>query len=318
MKVTRLALALGLSLLTVAVIAGKGPTAQLVILNTTAHVDALGDLELTIIGMNFGTAEPWVFLAEIPATTVVSHTDTTIVATFSPAPASGTYLLSIMGHDPGGKKGKKKKSQRSLGTFDVTLGAGSGSQGPQGIPGPQGPQGPGGLLDQATLNAILARLDVVEQLSFRYLPQGDGTVLDTATGLFWLQDAACLGLAAFDQARVLVAGLDATQCNLSDGSSAGEWRLATDAEWVASMAAARALGCTRDGSQSPPSLTDVSGLLCLVDGTPPFNGPFAPPTQATYWAEGHVGFGLNFTADLLTGDLAMPHTTSSQGVWPVR
>ena len=66
MKVTRLALALGLSLAVVAVIAGKGPGGQLVILNTTAHVDAAGDLELTVVGMNFGAAEPWVFLAEIP------------------------------------------------------------------------------------------------------------------------------------------------------------------------------------------------------------------------------------------------------------
>ena len=97
MNVTRVALALGLSLTMVAVIAGKGPKRQLVILDAQVDLAAPGGPQLTVTGMNFGTAEPWVILGGTTVLDVVSHTDTEIVVKLDPALAPGTYLLSIMG-----------------------------------------------------------------------------------------------------------------------------------------------------------------------------------------------------------------------------
>ena len=53
---------------------------------------------------------------------------------------------------------------------------------------------------------------------------------DTLTGLIWLKDADCLPVADFEGAKALVAMLgDGThpECNLTDGSSPGDWRLPT-------------------------------------------------------------------------------------------
>ena len=156
MKVRHLALALGLSLVMVVGIAGQGKNAQLVIL----EAQVAGNL-LTVTGLNFGTVKPWVFVGgmAVPEDDIDdSHTDTEIMVTLDPFPDAGTYLLSIIRHDRVGKSKSKSKSksgksggrsQRSLGTFDLTLGA----------VGPQGPQGPTGLLDQPKLDFILARLD---------------------------------------------------------------------------------------------------------------------------------------------------------------
>jgi hypothetical protein len=56
---------------------------------------------------------------------------------------------------------------------------------------------------------------------------------------------------------------------LTDGSSAGDWRLPTKDEWSATIAAAVALGCkTRfESPSSSPSLTNDAGLGCLNVGT---------------------------------------------------
>jgi hypothetical protein len=59
-----------------------------------------------------------------------------------------------------------------------------------------------------------------------FTDKGDGTVTDELTGLTWLKNANCFETkswqAALDSANGLANGL----CNLSDGSVAGEWRLA--------------------------------------------------------------------------------------------
>ena len=123
MNITRLALALGLSLVTVAGVAGQGRNAQLVILDAKVT----GNL-LTVTGMNFGGGRPVVILGGtfwLPVTPV-SHTQ--LKATLNPLPPPGTYLLSVMRSGRGGKK--------RLGTFDLTLGA----VGIQGIQGDQGDQ----------------------------------------------------------------------------------------------------------------------------------------------------------------------------------
>jgi hypothetical protein len=106
--------------------------------------------------------------------------------------------------------------------------------------------------------------------SSRYVDCGNGTVTDTVTGLVWLRDATCLGQADWATANTVAASLEHGDCGLSDGSRAGDWRLATEAEWAATILRAFQLNCRGDGAY--PSLTNNGGTACLV-GTPQGSGP---------------------------------------------
>jgi len=69
----------------------------------------------------------------------------------------------------------------------------------------------------------------------RFSNSGDGTVTDNLTGLVWLEDASCAdlpgtlaeGKATWGGARAAADALANGTCGLSDGSSAGQWRLPT-------------------------------------------------------------------------------------------
>jgi uncharacterized protein DUF1566 len=104
----------------------------------------------------------------------------------------------------------------------------------------------------------------------RYVDCGNGTVTDTLTGLIWLRDAACLGRADWASANTVAASLKQGDCGLSDGSQAGDWRLATGSEWASTIARAFQLNCR--GAGAYPSLTDNGGTGCLL-GTPAGSDP---------------------------------------------
>jgi hypothetical protein len=98
----------------------------------------------------------------------------------------------------------------------------------------------------------------------RYRDCGNGTVTDNQTGLVWLANAECFGGLDWDEAMEVVAGLGDLQCSpkpgdcdcgLSDGSSPGEWRLASSDEWMAMVEAAEKLGCS-------PTITNDAGNDC--------------------------------------------------------
>jgi hypothetical protein len=58
-----------------------------------------------------------------------------------------------------------------------------------------------------------------------FTEHGDGTVTDNLTGLIWLKNANCFGLRTWTQALSDANGLASGSCGLTDGSSAGDWRL---------------------------------------------------------------------------------------------
>lgn len=58
----------------------------------------------------------------------------------------------------------------------------------------------------------------------------DGTVTDTRTGLIGLKNANCLGAKTWEEAMSETENLADGSCGLTDGSSAGEWRLPTKEE----------------------------------------------------------------------------------------
>src|SRR5262245_29769478 len=63
------------------------------------------------------------------------------------------------------------------------------------------------------------------------LGSSNGTVKDVTTGLVWLKNANCFGLTNWADANIKAAALASGQCGLTDGSKAGDWRLATKDEW---------------------------------------------------------------------------------------
>ncbi len=100
-----------------------------------------------------------------------------------------------------------------------------------------------------------------------YVNCGNGTVTDNRTGLVWLKNANCIGEVDWFTAMEFVAGLGDwpgrvdRDCGLSDGSSPGEWRLASAWEWERMVEDAVALGCV-NGNFGGPSITSDSGASC--------------------------------------------------------
>ena len=59
----------------------------------------------------------------------------------------------------------------------------------------------------------------------RFVDNGNGTVTDMASGLIWLKNASCFGSQKWEQAMNSAKSLADGQCGLTDGSTAGQWRL---------------------------------------------------------------------------------------------
>jgi hypothetical protein len=95
--------------------------------------------------------------------------------------------------------------------------------------------------------------------SARYTDNGDGSVTDNLTGLIWLKNASCFAPAVWATALNDVNQLASGQCGLSDGSSAGQWRLPNLIE----------LESVVDPSASDPALTA--------------DNPFANVAASIYW-----------------------------------
>ncbi|MBA4373129.1 MAG: hypothetical protein C0402_09755 [Thermodesulfovibrio sp.] len=93
----------------------------------------------------------------------------------------------------------------------------------------------------------------------RYEDNNDGTVTDCRGGLIWLKNANCAGAMSWYDAMNWAAGLGQGICSLNDGSSAGDWRLPTETEWMAMTASAKKQGMD-------PRLTDGSGVAVWAQG----------------------------------------------------
>ncbi len=162
----------------------------------------------------------------------------------------------------------------------------------------------------------------------RYVDCGDGAVWDSQLNLYFLKDATCAALAGTDGwgradwagANAAAAALADPTCGLSDGSSAGDWRLATKAEWELAIAQGIALGCTGDGStEGPglaPSLTDDPGMNCQWVGPSSFVG--LQPEIAVYWSATAYDASAAWRANLFLGTVSSMDKDDLKFVWPVR
>jgi Protein of unknown function (DUF1566) len=134
----------------------------------------------------------------------------------------------------------------------------------------------------------------------RFTDNGDGTVTDNLTGLLWLKDADCFGARTWAQALSDANTLASGTCSLTDGSSAGDWRLPNIREFLSLL----------DYSQVNPML--------------PIGHPFTP-IQAFdfYWTSSTFIAGTDFAwvvflSNGVVNVLDKPAASNNVYVWPVR
>lgn len=145
----------------------------------------------------------------------------------------------------------------------------------------------------------------------RFVDCGNGTVTDNTTGLIWLQEAACFGVApeaSFATAMTTAQGLGDGHCGLTDGSQPGDWRLPSKAEWEAMMAGVD-VSCD-------PRIADDAGTGCWVMGADLFTNV----QSERYWSASSFDTNVNrgWFVNLMTGLMDDGNKDGLLLVWPVR
>jgi uncharacterized protein DUF1566 len=116
----------------------------------------------------------------------------------------------------------------------------------------------------------------------RFSNNGNGTITDTLTGLIWLQNANCFGTKVWADALTSANTLATGACGLSDGSSAGQWRLPSrkelkslvnrgepnSATWLGTkgFSAVQAIYWSSSTYASYTELTDYAWYVTMADG----------------------------------------------------
>jgi hypothetical protein len=145
--------------------------------------------------------------------------------------------------------------------------------------------------------------------AFNFIDNGNGTVTDTRTGLIWLKDANPCGLQDWYNAMAYCASLANGQVGLTDGSTAGQWRLPSKEEL--------------EGIGTDPPATWYSGdvpVTWTMPGTPFTNVQAGP--EDYYWSStGGAGNDPNQAWNVRMDRGSVNGTEKSWGgysVWPVR
>jgi len=141
--------------------------------------------------------------------------------------------------------------------------------------------------------------------SDRYTDNGDGTVTDNRSGLVWLKNANCFNWQKWDAAMQSAANLASGQCDLSDGSTSGIWRLPSKEEWEAMI----------DENYEQPALSNKAGTDKWTEGD-----IFLDVQSNTYWSSTtdasdttfawYMGLGSHYVGNV-------PKVATCY-VWPVR
>ena len=129
-----------------------------------------------------------------------------------------------------------------------------------------------------------------------FVNNGNGTITDTRTGLIWLQNANCTGTQTWANAGTWAAELANGNCSLTDGSTAGQWRLPTVKE----------LQDLIDYSRSNPAL--------------PAGHPFTNVENNFYWTSTDYAPGIESALglDLFDGDMEDGNKMLEIYAWAVR
>ncbi len=151
----------------------------------------------------------------------------------------------------------------------------------------------------------------------RFTDNNDGTVTDNLTGLIWLQVAVCTQtIAGIDnsskelpwlEALIWTNGLENGFCELTDGSTAGVWRLPNKKE----------LESLLDFAYLLPALSNDAGTGHWQEDE---TSAFAAVMSTGYWTStSYAGDAGNaWYVHLASGALMSSTKMGSHGVWPVR
>jgi hypothetical protein len=130
----------------------------------------------------------------------------------------------------------------------------------------------------------------------RFTDNGDGTVTDNLTALIWLKYADCWHDQTWGQALTDANALADGHCGLTDGSSAGDWRL--------------------------PNANELHSLIDLTQSNPPLPSghPFYNVVWAGYWSSSSGALDPRgaVVVRLVDGDVNNQWKTNPNYVWPVR
>ncbi|HZV82067.1 MAG TPA: DUF1566 domain-containing protein [Geobacteraceae bacterium] len=139
----------------------------------------------------------------------------------------------------------------------------------------------------------------------RFTDNNDGSVTDNLTGLIWLKNAACLWTTwqdALDKTKALKG--DGSQCGLTDGSAAGQWRLPNRKEMLSLL----------DRQRQDPALS--IGHPFLGFNSYGYYGRFLWYWTSTYFLSAP---SFAYIVNMYDGELAREDKTKfTTYVWPVR
>ncbi len=139
----------------------------------------------------------------------------------------------------------------------------------------------------------------------RFITGTTGVVTDTLTGLIWLKNANCFGQQDWATTLSDVNGLASGSCGLTDGSSAGDWRLPNVREL---------LSLVHFGVHNP-AVPNTAGTGRWVEGD-----PFTGVQSNYYWSSTTFANGTSnaWRVYLYYGYVDNGTKTSDYYVWPVR
>jgi PKD repeat protein len=130
----------------------------------------------------------------------------------------------------------------------------------------------------------------------RFTDNSDGTVTDNLTGLIWLKSANCFGLRTWSQALSDCNSLASGSCGLTDGSSAGDWRL--------------------------PNVKELHSLIDYGQYAPalPSGHPFTNVQSSSCWSATTYAFGTGsaWLVRVYAGNVYHNGESLGNNVWPVR
>jgi hypothetical protein len=137
----------------------------------------------------------------------------------------------------------------------------------------------------------------------RFVDNANGTVTDNLTGLIWLKDAYCFGTKNWRPAMTSANTLASGACGLSDGSTAGMWRLPNRTELMSLV----------DRSNSRPALP-AGHPFTDVQSTPYWSSSTTASMSTNIW---YVDLEAGYVQRAISNPLDFDHNASYL-TWPVR
>ena len=143
----------------------------------------------------------------------------------------------------------------------------------------------------------------------RFVDNNDGTITDNLTGLIWLKNANCFGQRTWFVALTFCNELEDGMCDLTDGSSQGDWRMPNVYE----------LHSLIHIGYYDPALSNTTGTSKWAEGDPFTN--VTSTLDGNHWTSTSTEAATDYVwyVPMYSGGMYMGgQKTNSYYVWPVR